>query len=84
VWDFILNNMIMRRRIELTELELRMLLLLHDNESLFQPTTEEEIKTTCSVIKKAEDLMRELNAYDELDDSLVKWFLAKYNEQAKK
>lgn len=71
----------MRRRIELTELELRMLLLLHDNESLFQPTTEEEIKSACSVIKKAEDLMRELNAYDELDDSLVEWFLAKYNEQ---
>jgi hypothetical protein len=34
-----------------------------------------------SVIKKAEDLMEELDAYDELDESLMEWFLAKYNEQ---
>jgi hypothetical protein len=70
-------------RIELTELEYRMLLLLADNESFFQPTAEEEIKAACSVIEKAENLMHELDAYDEIGNSLAKWFLTKYNEQAK-
>lgn len=66
----------MGKRIELTELEYRMLLLLVDDETYIQPTTDEEIKAACSMIKKAEDLIRELDAYDELDNSLVKWFLA--------
>ena len=58
-----------------------MLLLLYDKDSFLQPTTDEEIRTACSAIKKAENLMGELDAYDELGDSLVKWFLSKYNEQ---
>lgn len=33
------------------------------------------------VIHKAEDLMRELDAYDELDNSLMEWFYKKYKEQ---
>lgn len=58
-----------------------MLLLLYNNAPFLQPTTDEEIRAACSVIKKAENLMGELDAYDELGDSLVKCFLAKYNEQ---
>ena len=71
----------MDRKIELTELEYRMLLLLVDNDPFLQPTTNEEITAASSVIKKAENLMEELDAYDELGNSLVKWFLVKYNEQ---
>jgi hypothetical protein len=71
----------MDRKIELTELEYRMLLLLVNNDPFLQPTTDEDIKAACNVIKKAENLMEELNAYDELGNSLVKWFLTKYNEQ---
>ena len=43
--------------------------------------TIEEENAMNSVIKKAEDLMEELDAYDELDESLMEWFLAKYIEQ---
>ena len=43
--------------------------------------TIEEVNAMNSVIKKAENLMEELDAYDELDESLMEWFLAKYNEQ---
>ena len=45
--------MTMGKRIELTELEYRMLLLLVDDETYIQPTTDEEIKAACSMIKKA-------------------------------
>ena len=31
--------------------------------------------------KEAEDLMEELDAYDEIDESLMEWFLDKYNKQ---
>lgn len=33
------------------------------------------------VISDAETLMEELDAYDELDDSLVAWYYKKYKEQ---
>lgn len=73
--------MVMGNRIELTDLEYQMLLLLNDTESFLQPTTDEEIAASCSVIRKAENLMEELDAYDELGNSLVKWFLGKYHKQ---
>lgn len=34
------------------------------------------------VIEKAEALMAETDAYDELDDSLVKWYYDKYKSQS--
>ena len=69
------------KKIELTELELRMLKLNVKREFYPLTATEEEAKAMNSVIKKAEDLMEELDAYDELDESLMEWFLDKYNKQ---
>ena len=69
------------KRIELTGLELQMLKLNVAREFYPLVATIEEVNAMNSVIKKAEDLMEELDAYDELDESLMEWFLAKYIEQ---
>ncbi len=41
----------------------------------------EEMDILCGVLDIADHLMEELDAYDELDDSLLKWFYNKYKEQ---
>ena len=69
------------KRIELTGLELQMLKLNVAREFYTLVATIEEVNAMNSVIKKAEDLMEELDAYVELDESLMEWFLDKYNEQ---
>ena len=69
------------KRIELTGLELQMLKLNVAREFYPLVATIEEMKAMNSVIKKAEDLMEELDAYDELDESLMEWFLERYNKQ---
>ena len=69
------------KRIELTEMELQMLKLNVAREFYPLVASPEEVKAMNSVIKKAEDLMEELDAYDELDESLMEWFLEKYNNQ---
>ncbi len=73
----------MENLIELTELELKMLKL--DLKGRFYPmtATDEEFAALNSVIEKAQKLMEELNAYDELGSSLMKWFFKKYQEQQK-
>lgn len=71
----------MEKKIILTELEEKMLQLNVDREFFAGNATPEEAKAMNSVIAKAETLMRELNAYDELEDSLMEWFLAKYKAQ---
>ena len=47
----------------------------------YEPMDFDEIKAIDEVIEMADSLMEELDAYDELDDSLVKWFYNKYKEQ---
>lgn len=73
----------MKKRIELTELELRMLKANVNGEFFPPEATKEECVAMRSVITKADDLMEELDAYDELDSNLMLWFLNKYNEQEK-
>ena len=68
----------MEQRIELTPLELAM---LHRHlEGKFWPPqqTDEENKAFANVIDKADKLMEDLDAYDELDSSLMQWFYNKY------
>lgn len=72
------------KKIELTELEVKM---LHKNldGSYFAPDcTDEEIEAMHSVIDKADELMEELDAYDELENSLMEWFFRKYEAQEAK
>lgn len=67
--------------IQLTELEYKM--LIKNVNRTFQPmnATKEEAAAMNSVISKATKLIEELDAYDELGDSLMAWFLKKYREQ---
>ena len=43
--------------------------------------TPEQQRLMMAVIDKAEALMRELNAYEELDEDLIQWFWDKYQAQ---
>lgn len=71
----------MAKKIELTALELAM--LERDLKGDFFPPeqTKEENMALNRVIHKASALMRELNAYEELDNSLMEWFYTKYKAQ---
>lgn len=71
------------RKIELTDLELRLLKLDVIHEFSDFDATEEELRAMVSVINKADDLMRELDEYDELGDNLILWFWEKYLKQEK-
>lgn len=71
----------MTTEIDLTSLELEML-ERHLSGEFFPPEqTDEENKAFAKVIDKADNLMRELDAYDELGDSLMQWFYDKYKAQ---
>lgn len=41
----------------------------------------EKLTIVCDVIKRAEVLMEELDAYDELNGDLLRWFWNKYQEE---
>lgn len=69
------------KRIELTELEAKVLEQSATGEFSEFSATAEEISAMVSVINKAEALMDELDAYDELDDSLINWYFSKYKAQ---
>lgn len=71
----------MNKRIELTELEERMLQANIDCTFFPPEATDEECKAMSSVLQKAEDLMHELEAYDEIEDNLMQWFQDKYKSQ---
>lgn len=69
------------KKIELSELELAML-KRNLNGDFFPPEqTDEENKAFARVIDKADKLMEELDAYDELGNSLMEWFYNKYKAQ---
>ena len=65
------------RKIELTDLELRLLKLDVIHEFSDFDATEEELRAMASVINKADDLMNELG------DDLILWFWEKYLQQEK-
>lgn len=68
-------------KIELTDLQRS--LIQKQLKGEYSPffASKEEQKAYNEVIDKAEDLMHELNAYDELGDSLIEWFYNKYKAQ---
>lgn len=68
-------------KIELTPIELAMLQLDLKGDFFPPEQTEEENKAFANVLEKASTLMRELNAYNELGNSLIAWFYNKYKEQ---
>ena len=69
------------KKIELTDLELRALQQDVKGEFSEVDATEEELRAMVSVINKADDLMRELDAYEEEWDDLILWYWNKYLAQ---
>lgn len=69
------------KEIKLTQLELKVLKQDVAGGFSSMTATPEEAAALNSVIDKAYTLMAKLNAYDELDDSLMIWYLDKYLKQ---
>lgn len=68
----------MKTKVELTNLEHQMLNHFLEKEGFSSlSATEEEMKALSSVIDKANKLMDETNAYDDMGDNLMVWF---YNQ----
>ena len=68
--------------IELTDKEIEIVeLFLDEKVDIETVATNEQKELLMGVIDRAEVLMDELNAYDELGDNLVKWYYNKYKSQ---
>lgn len=70
-----------QKQIELSPLELEM--LKKNVARDFEPmtATAQEADAMNSVLAKADALMDELDAYDEMGNSLMEWYLNKYQQQ---
>lgn len=62
---------------ELTEKEKEVIKKYLDGDFDHFTCSEEERVAMTSVIDKANELMEKEDAYDELDDDLIKWFVGK-------
>ena len=69
------------KKIELTDVELKVLQQDVNGEFSDFDATEEELRAMVSVIKKADALVRELDAYEEEGDDLILWYWNKYLAQ---
>ena len=70
-------------KITLTEKEIEIIdLFLAEKIDIESVATDEQKEWLMGVTDRAEALMEELNAYDELDDNLIKWYYEKYKAQA--
>ena len=69
------------KKIELTDLELKVLQQDVNGEFSDFDATEEELRAMVSVIKKADALVAELDAYEEEGDNLILWYWNKYLAQ---
>ena len=70
-----------KEKITLTDLELAVLKKDIAGEFFPPEATEEERKAMASVIDKADAYCEELDAYDEIGESLMVWFLNQYEAQ---
>ncbi|MEE1004897.1 MAG: hypothetical protein UH685_06125 [Bacteroidaceae bacterium] len=69
-------------KIELTKGEIEIVeLFLAEKIDIETVATDEQKELLMGVVDRAEALMEELNAYDELDDNLVRWYYDKYKQQ---
>lgn len=68
-------------RIELTADEIKVIHQQLNGEIEVWNATDEQQKLLTGVIDKADALMEELDAYDELDGDLILWFWNKYKAQ---
>ena len=69
-------------KIVLTEKEIEIIdLFLAEKIDIETVATDEQKELLMGVTDRAEALMEELDAYDELDDNLIKWYYDKYKAQ---
>lgn len=68
-------------RIELTQKEIEVIGLQLARKIDISTATDEQKVLLMGVIDRAEALMDELDAYDELDDDLIRWYYDKYKQQ---
>lgn len=72
-------------KIELTAEEIQVINQQLNGEIEVWSATEEQQQLLTGVLDKADELLEELDAYDELDEKfggdLVKWYYAKYQAQ---
>lgn len=69
-------------KIELSQKEIEIIeLFIAEKVDIETVATEEQKELLMGVIDKADALMEELNAYEELDGNLVKWYYDKYKAQ---
>lgn len=71
----------MKQEIILTQEEIQVIDQYFKGEIEAFTATDEQQKYMMAVISKAEALMKELDAYDELEDDLIQWFWGKYQAQ---
>ena len=69
------------KKIELTEKEIEVIHQQLNGEIEVHSATEEQQRLLMGVIDKADALMEELDAYDELNGDLILWFWKKYQAQ---
>lgn len=68
-------------KIELTKEEIEVIELQLAKKIDIDTATERQKVVLMGVIDKADLLMEELDAYDELDDDLIQWYYDKYKAQ---
>lgn len=68
-------------KIELTKEEIEVIELQLSKKIDIDTVTDEQKVVLMGVIDKADLLMEELDAYDELDDDLIQWYYDKYKAQ---
>lgn len=68
-------------KIKLTKEEIDVIELQIASKIDIDTVTEEQKVLLMGVIDRAESLMEELDAYDELGDSLIAWYYNKYKAQ---
>lgn len=71
----------MNKKIQLTEREIEVINKQLDGDIELFTGQDEEMDIICDIIKRAEELMHELEAYEESGDDLVEWYYNKYKEQ---
>lgn len=69
------------KKIELSADEIKTIKQQLNGEIEVWNATEEQQKHLTSVIDKAESLLDELDAYDEMGDDMILWFWDKYKAQ---
>lgn len=68
-------------KIELTAEEIQVIEQQLNGEIEVWSATDEQQRILTKVTSQAEDLMDELDAYDELDGDLIAWYYGKYKAQ---